>query len=77
MEVDFGCVYWKGIVPQCEFLLAVELDEECGVTVDVSFIEFISFRALRKMTLVEEPLLTSILLIWQLAMSSEMASASW
>ena len=38
---------------------------------------FISLKALRKMTFVDEPLSTRILLILQLDMSKEMTRASW
>ena len=39
MEVDSGCVDREGDVSQSEFLLAAEPNEDCGVTMDVSFVD--------------------------------------
>ena len=76
MEIDSNPINRKGEVSQCEFLFATEPDEDCRVTMDVELIYVYSFKALRKMTLVEDPLSTSILLILHLVMSSEMNRAS-
>ena len=38
MEVDSSHVDREGDVPQCKFLFAAELDENCGATMDVGLI---------------------------------------
>jgi len=38
VEVDSSRVHREDNVPQSEFFLAAELDEDCGMTMDVSFV---------------------------------------
>ena len=38
VEVYSSCIDREGDVPLCEFLLAAKSDEDCGATMDVSFI---------------------------------------
>ena len=38
MELNSSCVDQECDVPQCEFLFATELNEDCGATMDVGLI---------------------------------------
>ena len=77
MEVDSGWVDWEGDAPNVNFCSLLNPTRTVEQWWMWTLSMFISFRALRKITLVEDPLSISILLIRQLAMSNEMTRASW